>query len=106
MSNDLVEIKILGKTYHIKCPASETASLERAAEFLDEKMRSSKNNKGVVNQDRVAIITALNLAHELFTTEHRKESHTHHINQRLCDLHAKIDDALATTLEMEQEAAE
>jgi cell division protein ZapA len=62
-------IEILGKTYQIKCHAHEVSSLQKAAEFLEEKMRVTRDGAGVLSIDRIAVITALNIAHQFLNLE-------------------------------------
>jgi cell division protein ZapA len=98
-------VEILGKSYQIKCPEGEVHSLQRAAQYLEEKMRMMRES-GVLSLDRVAIITALNIVHQLLMAEQQKNSHFQTINQRLQDLQVKVDQALMRNVEMELETAE
>lgn len=60
-----VDITILDKDYRVACPASERESLERAARFLDAKMREIRHTGKVIGNDRVAVMAAINITHEL-----------------------------------------
>jgi cell division protein ZapA len=108
MSNELVEtnIVILGRIYQIKCPASEVSSLQHSARYLEEKMRSVRGEANNTNIERMAVITALNVVHQLLSTEQQKESHMLNINQRLHDLQTRIETALIPTVQMELQPAE
>jgi len=61
---------------------------------------------GILNLDRVAIITALNVVHQLLTLEQQKNQHAHAINQRLMALQAKVENALSQNATMELQPAE
>lgn len=98
-------IEIMGKIYQIKCPETEVSSLHRAAEYLEEKMHIMRES-GVISADRVAIITALNVVHQLLTLERQKNHHFQTINQRLLELQSKVENALAQTAQMELQSAE
>src|SRR5690348_3583572 len=98
-------IEIMGKTYQIKCPESEVSALHRAAEYLEEKMHDMRE-AGILSLDRVAIITALNVVHQLQTLERQKSHHLQMMNQRLLDLQAKVENALAQSAQMELQSAE
>lgn len=106
MSKEVIEaaVKILGKTYQIKCPATEINSLKRAASYLDTQMRQL----GSVNEslDKVAITAALNVVHQLLTIEQHKETQMQNIHQRLHNLHAKIERALVLEAQMELQPTE
>ncbi len=98
-------IEIMGKTYQIRCPETEINALQRAAQYLEEKMRLIRES-GILSFDRVAIITALNVAHQLLTLEQQKNQHAHAVNQRLTALQLKVEKALVKQVEMELQPAE
>ena len=106
MTNDMTDtsIEIMGKTYQIKCPAAEINALQRAAQYLEEKMRLIRES-GILHLDRVAIITALNVAHQLLTIEQQKNQYAHMVNQRLTELKVKVENALTHNTDMELQAA-
>lgn len=59
-----LDIKIQGREYRVACAAEEVASLQAAAELLDTRMYNiAKATKST--GERLAVMTALNLAHEL-----------------------------------------
>jgi cell division protein ZapA len=60
-----VAIRILDKDYHIACSPEEKAELLRSAELLNERMREIRDTGKVTGADRIAVMAALNLAHEL-----------------------------------------
>lgn len=61
-----LEVFILDKAYRISCPEREQDSLRQAALYLDKKMRDIRGDGKVIGLERVAVIAALNIAHELF----------------------------------------
>lgn len=63
-----VTVNLLGKEYRISCPAGERDNLMRAATLLDERMREIRDDN-VVGSERIAVMTALNLAHEMLQTQ-------------------------------------
>ncbi len=60
-----VTVRILDKDYHIACPVAESTNLERAAEYLDKKMRDIRRAGKVIGAERIAVMAALNITHEL-----------------------------------------
>ena len=60
-----VTVRILDKDYHIACPVVESTNLERAAEYLDKKMREIRRAGKVIGAERIAVMAALNITHEL-----------------------------------------
>ena len=107
MSKELPDtfVEILGKSYQIKCPESEVNSLKRAAEYLENKMRTMRE-AGILSVDKVAIITALNVIHEWQTLEQQKNHYVQNVNQRVLELQTRVEHALAQTAQMELQSAE
>ncbi len=64
MSNSL-KIKILDKEYQVACKPEDRAALEQSAELLNEKMQEVRRGGAIIGLDRIAVMTALNLAYEL-----------------------------------------
>ncbi|SOB77801.1 cell division protein ZapA [Marinobacter sp. LV10R510-11A] len=60
-----VEVKILDKDYLVACPAEEQEALIRAARHLDSKMREIRTSGKVFGTERIAVMAALNMTHEL-----------------------------------------
>ncbi len=60
-----VEVKILDKEYLVACPEEEREALERAARHLDSKMREIRASGKVFGTERIAVMAALNITHEL-----------------------------------------
>jgi len=59
-----LDIKIQGREYRVACAPEEAGSLQAAAELLDARMHDiAKATKST--GERLAVMTALNLAHEL-----------------------------------------
>ncbi|MBU2953350.1 cell division protein ZapA [Marinobacter sp. F3R08] len=60
-----VEVKILDKEYLVACPEEEQEALLRAARHLDNKMREIRASGKVFGTERIAVMAALNITHEL-----------------------------------------
>jgi cell division protein ZapA len=100
------EVKVLGKTYQIKCAENQVVSLQQAGQYLEDKMREIRKTSNILNEDRLILIAALNIAHQLLTMEHDKTRDTHLISQRLVDLHSKIENLLGQSAQLEFQPAE
>lgn len=92
--NNPVGVTILDKQYLIHCPDSEKPSLHAAADYLDEKMRAVKQNGGVIGAERLAVMTALNLAAEFLTYKKKNEAYTVKLNDTLKRLRNRINDVV------------
>lgn len=60
-----VTVRILDKEYQVACPDDERAMLMESAELLNRKMQEIRNSGKVIGLDRVAVMAALNLSHEI-----------------------------------------
>ena len=89
-----LKITILDKEYLITCEEEEVDSLHSAIDFLNNKMVETKKNGSVVGPERIAVMTALNIANEML--EHKKENQDYNckIDSTLSRLQSKINDAL------------
>ncbi len=87
-------VEILGKLYSIRCPEEELQSLQQAAALLSQKMAEVQESGKAINLERIAIITALNIAHQFLQVDQHNNSFVDKINQRIADLHGKLESAL------------
>lgn len=94
-------VEILGKPYPIRCPESELKALQEAALFLNEKMTEVRESGKAINLERIAIITALNLAYQLLQIDQQKTSMMDKINLRIAQLQNKIDMAMNSSKQTE-----
>ena len=94
-------IEILGKFYPVKCLESEMSSLQRAAQYLNAEMKEVQDSGKAINLERIAIITALNMANKLMQVDQQKDGLVNKINQRLTHLQEKLDTAINKTLQTE-----
>ncbi len=62
-----VDVSIMGRELTIACSEDERESLLRSVDYLDKKMRGIRDTGKVVGAEKIAIMAALNIAHELLT---------------------------------------
>ena len=67
-----------------------------AAKLLDSKMREVRGGNKMAAVDRVAVLAALNLAHELQQLRDERSARERELAHTLDDLHRKLDGALDT----------
>jgi cell division protein ZapA len=98
MSQDAVPVtvRILDKEYRVACQPEEQEGLIESARLLDHNMREIRQTGRVVGSDRIAVMAALNIAHELIQLKHARVKTDVDADQRLSDLQRRIADALAT----------
>ncbi len=95
MSTETVFVKILDKDYQVACPREERAALQESAELLDERMRMIKRSGSVIGLERIAVMAALNLSHELLQAKRQPAQPQLDLDQNeLQRLNDKIDRSL------------
>lgn len=94
-------IEILGKPYAIKCPESQLQGLQQAACYVHEKMIEVQESGKAINLERIAIITALNIAFELLQGDMQKTTIATRINQHILHIQEKLDTTISKVLQTE-----
>jgi cell division protein ZapA len=68
-TTNTLTVSILEREFRVNCPADSQDELTCAAKLLDDKMREIRNASNtsgkVLGTDRIAVIAALNIAHQL-----------------------------------------
>jgi len=86
-----VKIVILEKEFLIACPEEDQAALSKAADYLNGKMKEVQRNGKVIGIDRITIMAALNMAHELLEQKQDNINFDQSIGGRLFTIQDKID---------------
>jgi cell division protein ZapA len=96
-----VTVHILEKEYRIACPEEERESLLAAAQFLNGKMREIRDTGKIVGMDRIAVMAALNITHELLQQSSGKDNFKQTIGSRIRTIQEKLEYALAEGKQLE-----
>jgi len=86
-----VKIVIMDKEFLVACSDEEQSVLLRSADYLNDKMREVQGNGKVIGMDRITIMAALNMAHELLKQEDNSANLDQSFASRLFTLQEKID---------------
>jgi len=89
-----INISILDKDYKVACPPGEQSALLESARFLDHKMREIRDTGNIMGSERIAVITALNMANELLRSSNLDKGVSAELPPRLKDLESKISRVL------------
>jgi len=93
VDNGGLNIRIMDKDYRVACPEDQQASLKDSADFLNERLNDIKRKGSIIGTERIAIMAALNLAHELLGSQESVDTFTD-VDNRMLSLQKKIDIAL------------
>jgi len=90
MSQTKINVRILNRDYQFACSEDERASLLSAADYLDQTMQNIKNNNSTMANDKITLMAALNISHQLIKSQ---ETNEHYDNQVLPTI-KKMNDKL------------
>ena len=96
-----INISILDKDYKVACPIGEQSALLESARFLDGKMREVRDSGNIMGSERIAVITALNMANDLLRTSIVDKEIGPELPPRLKDLESKISRVLEDARQLE-----
>lgn len=89
--NEAVSVHILDREYTVGVEPGERGSLMAAAKLLDDRMRGVRGNNRMAAVDRIAVLAALNMAHELQQLQDEKNARDREFTRILEDLHRRLD---------------
>jgi len=96
-----VSVRLLDREYQVACPAEERSNLLDSAEYLDSKMREVRDSGKVTGLDRIAVISALNLANELIKLRRQGTVVEGDVGARLRTLRERVEAALERGQQLE-----
>lgn len=89
-----VTIRILDREYQIACREDERDALLAAADMVDTRMKEVRSRGNVIGTDRVAVMAALNMAHELIALKETEDT-CERIRDRVGELQERVATALS-----------
>ena len=93
-TSEPVTIRLLDREYTVGCEPDERDGLMAAARLLDAKMREVRGGNRMAALDRVAVLAALNLAHEVQQLRDENERRDRELARTLGDLNRRLDGLL------------
>lgn len=90
-----LEVKILDRELRIACPVEERGELLDAVAYLDKRMREIRDAGKIASVERIALMAALNITHELLGTKVGRGIDLSDFKRRIDSMQAAIDRALA-----------
>lgn len=94
MSNNVVDIKILDRSYRVMCPDGQETALREAAKQLDERMVASRTSTKLTNIEQITIMAALNLCHEWIGERNADRKRIAALEDKISLLQATIEKAI------------
>lgn len=91
---DTLEIVLLGREFRVACAPGEREALLAAVDYVDARLREL-TEKTHSSGERLALMTALNIANELLQTRQASGVDLPEFRRRIGTMNKRIDDALA-----------
>lgn len=91
----------MGRDYQIACGPDEEDALRQAATYLNKQMGKVKKHGSTLGFEKLAVMTALNISHELLQSSQQADDSENGAQQFLTELEKKIESALQTSRQYE-----
>ncbi|WP_456379732.1 cell division protein ZapA [Thiolapillus sp.] len=88
-----VTVSIMDKEYRVACEPGEEDALLASALNLDERMRTIRQTGKIIGTERIAVMVALNMAHELLSISNASEPDAS-LERRMRSLQDRVEVAL------------
>ena len=92
MNKTTVSVEILGHDFKISFPAGHESDLKEAADYLNKQMLDIKNTSKVNNMEKITILAALNITHELLSSVKSNSKQEQKIKQLTNQLDEAVND--------------
>lgn len=96
-----LSVRILEKEYIVACSPDERTDLLDSAEILNKSMREIRDGGKISGIDRIAVMAALNLAHEVLKLRARDTGADHETGHRIKALRERVESALEKGQQLE-----
>jgi len=96
--SDPVALRLIDREFLIACSPEEREGLLEAAVFLDRKMRELRANARAPSFERLAVLAAISVTHELMALRKQHETQEQRLSEGLAALRHKLDAAFEENL--------
>ena len=90
-TGNTMDVDIMGREFRVVCPTEEHEELLQAVAYLNKRMREIRDSGKVAGLERVAIMAALNITHELLTARTREGFDMEEFRRRIDRMQAALD---------------
>lgn len=92
-AKETVTVNVMQHEISVACTPAERANLLDAAAYLDRRLREVSANKRAMNNEHLAVITALNISGDFLKLQKAAVEHAA-LAERLEELHRQVDDVV------------
>lgn len=94
MSRSL-DVSIMGREFRVACPEGEEDALLEAVDYLDRKMNDIRQGGKIVGTEKIAVMAALNITHELLSSRLPGGFDIGEYKRRMGSMQSRIEQALS-----------
>ena len=87
-------INLMGREFRVGCPEGEERQLLATVDYLNQKLKEVRDTGKVVGNERIALMTALNIAHESLSQKNPGAVDNTAIRRRIISMQEAVDSAL------------
>ena len=96
--SDPVNLRVLDREFLVACKPEERAGLVASAEQVDRQLRELRRSHPSASIDRLAVLMALNLTHELNAMKQAQSARDARLERSLTDLNRRLDTLMQGTV--------
>jgi len=89
-----LDVNVMGREFRVSCTDEERRDLLKAVDHLNSKMREIRDTGKIIGVERIAIMAALNIAHEYLSTRMDGGFDVGEFKRRMSNMQATIDQAM------------
>lgn len=89
-----LDVTIMGRVYKVSCADEEREELLQAVRYIDQKMNEIREAGRITQPERVAVMAALNIAHELLSMKVSGGFDIASLKRRIDGMRSVLDDVL------------
>jgi cell division protein ZapA len=96
-----IAINLMGREFRVGCPEGEEKQLMASVDYLNRKLKEVRDTGKVVGNERIAIMAALNIAHEYMSNGGKANGSSFDpvFKRRILAMQETLDTALAADQE-------
>ena len=98
----VMSISLLGREFRVGCPEGEEKRLLASVDYLNRKLKEVRDTGKVSGNERIAIMAALNIAHELMSNDGKGSAQSFDgsaYKRRIIAMQETVDSALSADQE-------
>ncbi len=90
-----IDVTVMGREFRVACPEEDEDALLASVDYLNRKMHEIRDAGKVIGVERIAIMAAMNIAHELLSTRVTGSFDVGEFKRRMHSMEEQLDLAIA-----------